>query len=81
MDQAHPSCTSAQLASGQTATCLAPPLNGAVLQVMPWPAFQNMTDRQLTAIYTFLSAIPCLVGGPNEPADRCTPSTTTGVKP
>lgn len=39
---------------------LTPPLNGAVLQVMPWPAFQHMTDHQLTAIYTFLSAIPCI---------------------
>ena len=39
---------------------LSPPLNGAVLQVMPWPNFQNMTDRQITAIYTFLSAIPCI---------------------
>src|SRR4051812_36478779 len=28
--------------------------------VMPWPTLQEMTDRQLTAIYTFLSAIPCI---------------------
>ena len=39
---------------------LAAPLNGTVLQVMPWPNFQNMTDRNLTAIYAFLSAIPCI---------------------
>ncbi len=39
---------------------LTAPLNGAVLQVMPWPNFQNMTDHQLTAIWTFLSAIPCI---------------------
>jgi hypothetical protein len=38
---------------------------------MPWPNFQNLTDRQLEAIYTFLSAIPCLEGGPGEPANRC----------
>lgn len=39
---------------------LSPPFNGALLQVMPWPNFQHMTDHQLTAIYTFLSAIPCI---------------------
>jgi hypothetical protein len=50
---------------------LAPPLNGDLLQVMPWPNFQGMTDRQLTAIYKFLSAIPCIEGAPGEPPDRC----------
>jgi len=29
-----------------------------LLQVMPWPVISNMTDRDLTAIYTFLTAIP-----------------------
>jgi len=29
-----------------------------ILQVMPWPVFRNMTDRDLRAIYEFLSAIP-----------------------
>ena len=31
---------------------------GQLLQVMPWPNFQNMTDDDLTAIYVYLSAIP-----------------------
>ena len=66
LDHAHPTCTGAINTS-----CVPPPINGALLQVMPWPFFQNMTDRQLTAIYTFLSAIPCLEGGPGEPAERC----------
>jgi len=35
-------------------------VNGAVLQVMPWPVFNNLTDHQLTAIWTYLSAIPCI---------------------
>jgi hypothetical protein len=48
-----------------------PPFDGSKLQVMPWPAFQNMTDRQITAIYTFLSAIRCLEGGPGEKPGRC----------
>lgn len=45
--------------------------DGNVLQVMPWPSFQNMTDHDLRAIYEYLSAIPCLEGGPGEPANRC----------
>ena len=28
------------------------------LQVMPWPVFQSMTDRDLQAIYEYLRAIP-----------------------
>ncbi|MGH7780850.1 MAG: cytochrome C [Candidatus Binataceae bacterium] len=33
---------------------------GTLLQVMPWPDFQNLTNRDLTAIYSYLSAIPSL---------------------
>ena len=29
-----------------------------LLQTMPWPAFGNMTDRDLQAIYLYLSVIP-----------------------
>jgi hypothetical protein len=29
-----------------------------MLQVMPWPAFRNMTDLEIRAIYEYLSAIP-----------------------
>jgi hypothetical protein len=50
---------------------LPPPLNGALLQVMPWPTYQSMTDRDLRAIYEYLSSIPCVEGGPGEPAERC----------
>jgi hypothetical protein len=45
-----------------------------VLQVMPWPVFGNMNDRELRAIYDFLSAIPhaepgrLFPGGPACPA-------------
>jgi hypothetical protein len=65
LDHAHPNCPT------NTPHCLLPPLNGDLLQVMPWPNFQGMTDRQLTAIYIFLSALPCIEGGPGEPPDRC----------
>jgi hypothetical protein len=57
MDHAHPS-----LPAGY---------DGSVLQIMPWPTFQNMSDHDLEAIYEYLSAIPCLEGGPGEPANRC----------
>jgi hypothetical protein len=31
---------------------------GQLLQVMPWPVFQDMTERDLRAIYEYLSALP-----------------------
>jgi hypothetical protein len=31
---------------------------GEILQVMPWPIFRNMNDRDILAIYTYLSSIP-----------------------
>ena len=39
---------------------------------MPWPAFQDMTDHDIRAIYEYLSAIPCAipcVEGPADPTD------------
>ena len=41
---------------------LPPPFRGDLLQIMPWPAYRNMTDRDLRAIYEYLSAIPCVAG-------------------
>jgi hypothetical protein len=35
-----------------------------ILQVMPWPNFQDLTDRDLQAIYLYLSSIPSIPGGP-----------------
>ncbi len=32
--------------------------NGDFLFVMPWPVFRHMTDHDLHAIYTYLTAIP-----------------------
>jgi hypothetical protein len=71
MDKVHPNCS-----LGINKNCFPhgpglPPFDGTLLQIMPWPAFKSMTDHQLTAIYTYLSAIPCLEGGPGEPANRC----------
>ena len=58
-DHLHPTCTS-PTPTPTPANCIPPPVDGALLQVMPWPVFHNMTDHQLNAIYEYLSAIPCL---------------------
>jgi hypothetical protein len=36
------------------------PDTGKLLQVMPWPDFQSMTDQDLRAIYEYLSALPAV---------------------
>ena len=38
---------------------------GRLLQVMPWPVYGKMTDRDMRAIYEFLSAIPSRPDNPN----------------
>ena len=54
-DNLHPTCTGAP-----NGACVPPPFNGALLQVMPWPVQQHMTDRDIRAIYEYLSSIPCI---------------------
>ena len=66
LDHTHPKCSGAP-----NANCIPPPFNGDLLQIMPWPNYQDMTDHDLSAIYEYLSAIPCLEGGPGEPPNRC----------
>jgi len=43
---------------------------GQLLQVMPWPVYQAMTDEDLGAIYEYLSSIPAInanvCGDPSE---------------
>lgn len=39
---------------------LPPPFVGTLLQIMPWYEYKNMTDRDLRAIYEYLSAVPCV---------------------
>lgn len=46
-----------------------PDVPGSILQVMPWPFFGMMSDRDLEAIYTYLKSIPSL---PAPPANACT---------
>ena len=49
------------------------PQFGPYLQVMPWPVYSDMNERDLRAVYEYLSAIPCVEGGPGEPPNRCAP--------
>ncbi len=65
MDHLHPTC---QQGATDTTHCVPPPFNGGLLQIMPWPTYQNLTDYELRAIYEYLSAIPC-VAGPADPND------------
>jgi hypothetical protein len=58
-DHLHPTCTNAL----QT-DCVPPPFDGNLLQIMPWPVFQDMTWRDIRAIYEYLRAIPCVAGPP-----------------
>jgi hypothetical protein len=39
------------------------PQFGPLLQVMPWPTYQDMTDHDIRAIYEYLKAIPPAVPG------------------
>ena len=41
---------------------------GALLQIMPWPAFGKKTDLDLRAIYEYLRAIPPLPDNPHPSA-------------
>jgi hypothetical protein len=54
-DGVHPNCTGAPNGS-----CVVAPFNGDLLQVMPWPVHQHMTDHDIRAIYEYLSSIPCI---------------------
>jgi hypothetical protein len=41
-----------------------PEMPGQLLQVMPWPVYGDMTDRDLRAVYEYLRAIPSLDDNP-----------------
>lgn len=66
MDHLHPTCS-----GDPNAGCVPFPFDGSLLQIMPWPNFQNMTDHDIQAIYEYLSAIPCIdTIDPNNPQLR-----------
>jgi hypothetical protein len=60
LDHMHPNCPAGTV----NTSCIPKPFDGNLLQIMPWPGDQDMTDRDLRAIYEYLSAIPCIEGPP-----------------
>jgi len=54
MDSLHLNC-----GGKVTDNCYSAPVDGSLLQVMPWTKFRNMTTYQLMAIWTYLSTVPC----------------------
>jgi hypothetical protein len=66
-DHLHPTCTGAL-----NAGCVPPPFDGDLLQIMPWPNLKNLSARDLAAIYSYLSSIPCVHSSyPGEDPHRC----------
>ncbi len=55
-DSAHPACPT----MGVLGCIASPPFDANLLQVMPWPAFSNLSDDDLAAVYEYLKAIPCI---------------------
>ena len=82
-DHLHPNCSATVMTSCFPTNPPNPPFDGDLLQIMPWPFYQHMTDHDIRAIYEYLKAIPCIQGNypgpgvhgnfPAEPADRCKP--------
>jgi hypothetical protein len=85
-DHIHPTCTAEQLTEiegGATPVCIPTSpgntVDGDLLQVMPWPTFSHMSDRDIEAMYEYLRAIPCIDnttstppdGAPNELRNDC----------
>jgi hypothetical protein len=78
LDKIHPTCTQFS-PTIEPANCIPPPVDGSRLQVMPWPDFQDATDHDLEAIWTYLSVIPRIdnktstppAGAPNELCNNC----------
>jgi hypothetical protein len=63
LDHLHPPCSTAPT----NPNCLFAlpginPVDGNLLQVMPWPVFNDMSQQDLLAIYKYLSAVPCQTG-------------------
>jgi hypothetical protein len=64
LDHLHPNCSDPTITASSSCFPVNLPFNGDLLQIMPWFAYQDMTDHDLRAIYEYLSAIPCISGPP-----------------
>jgi hypothetical protein len=69
LDHLHPNCSATV-----TTHCFPAqqPFNGDLLQIMPWPDFQSLTELELRAIYEYLSAVPCREGTAAGQLNECT---------
>lgn len=56
-DHLHPTCLGAP-----DGKCIPGPFRGDLLQIMRCPAFQNISDHDIAAMYEYLKAIPCIAG-------------------
>lgn len=81
-DGLHPRCSATVTTNCYPQNPPNPPVDGDLLQVMPWPNFKDLTDHEIRAIYEYLKAVPCVQGNypgpagaaagiPSEPANRC----------
>jgi hypothetical protein len=59
LDHLHPTCSMTV-----TTNCLPAPIDGNLLQIMPWPRYQDMTRHDIRAVYEYLRAVPCVAGPP-----------------
>ncbi|MGH8137895.1 MAG: hypothetical protein ACREVV_06840 [Steroidobacteraceae bacterium] len=62
LDHMHPNCSDPKVMASTSCFPVSLPFNGDLLQIMPWPDYQQMTGHELRAIYEYLSAIPCISG-------------------
>jgi hypothetical protein len=62
LDHLHPNCSDPTVFASTSCFPATLPFNGDLLQIMPWPIYQHMSDRELRAIYEYLRAIPCIPG-------------------
>lgn len=62
LDHVHPNCSDPTITA--SATCFPTNLNfdGDLLQIMPWPELRHLSERDMRAIYEYLSAVPCIEG-------------------
>jgi hypothetical protein len=81
-DHLHPNCSVSVTTNCFPTNPSNPPVDGDLLQVMPWPNFKDLSDHEIRAIYEYLKAVPCVQGNypgsggagagiSPEPADRC----------
>ena len=60
LDNVHPNCATSPSCFPIVPPPHLPVVDGSLLQIMPWPNLSKMSDRDLLAIYTYLSTVPCL---------------------